>query len=82
MERSEDVGEKTIELIPLYEPPSIANARRKPKALQAGIRADETKTNATLEQFIARPDKGTSPSHIPDEDVVMGEDGTMTLDSL
>ena len=64
----------TIELIPLYEPESTA--RRKPKALQ---QKDAARAATMLDQFVSRP-RGDSEWPGPgEEDVVMNEDGTMTM---
>lgn len=78
------------ELIPLYEPETTA--RRKPKALQKAAgdgpatmldhfvsRAPAAEADAGLADEDEEEDGG--PGHF-DEDVVMNEDGTMTLDAL
>ncbi|KAI0685069.1 hypothetical protein BC835DRAFT_1386080 [Cytidiella melzeri] len=69
------------EIIPLYEP-ELAT-KRKPKALD---KAAAGGAMTALDQFVSRSKpvasgSGESPDML-DEDVVMNEDGTMTLDSL
>ena len=71
------------ELIPLYEA-EPTTAKRKPKALQQKDKTNEgTSGTKTLDQFAFRP-----KTHVPnedddgeiaDEDVLMNEDGTMSI---
>ena len=83
------------ELIPLYEA-EPSTAKRKPKALQQKEKAADDGKTRTLDRFAFKP-KTSVPDEsggdgtaqlasidegAGDEDVVMNEDGTMTLDSL
>lgn len=67
------------ELIPLYDPETAA--KRKPKALQQSNLTEGT----LLDRFVSRPkaDSEETPEEetqdVADEDVVMNEDGTMTM---
>lgn len=69
------------ELIPLYDPD--APAHPKPKALRRKDADDPGHTKTMLDQFVsrARPGSEDPPERVADanEDIVMNEDGTMTL---
>jgi DNA polymerase epsilon subunit 4 len=74
----------SAELIPLYD--AEPAAKRKPKALQQKDKAAEHGQTTLLGQFVT---KGAAsggdmddPPEAFDQDVLMNEDGTMTLDSL
>ena len=75
------------ELIPLYEA-EPATAKRKPKALQQKDKTNEgTSGTKTLDQFAFKPKThapngnggGDDGEEIADEDVLMNEDGTMSI---
>jgi len=74
------------EIIPLYEVEPAVPTKRKPKALQQKEKGQST----LLTTFVSKPGTGSgSAMRVDDrepaderEDVLMNEDGTMTLDSL
>lgn len=88
----------SIELIPLYETePTAGTGKRKPKALLEKDKATDDGKTRTLDRFAFKPKASVSASAEGDagpasvneagggddlEDVVMNDDGTMTLDSL
>ncbi len=83
------------ELIPLYETePTTGTGKRKPKALQSKDKATDDGKTRTLDRFAFKPkasvSAGAEGADVDEaggggddlEDVVMNDDGTMTLDSL
>ena len=84
MRRLLDLIRLFAELIPLYD--AEPAAKRKPKALQQKDKAAEYGQTTLFDQFVTKAaapgDDLDGPPEAFDQDVLMNEDGTMTLDSL